>query len=56
MNLNLPVIEFKNLNYNWTHNVSNEQRANEFETQNDYYRQLGFNEYNTAYGQTFDVG
>jgi len=56
INIKLPDLEFKNLPFEWIHNVSNENRAEEFESQNEYYRSIGFNESNTSFGQTFDVG
>lgn len=54
--VNLPILEYKELNFQKHTNVSFENRSEEFEEQNRLYQTVGYTEHNSVYFQTFEVG
>lgn len=51
----LPRLDFKNLNWIPHDNVTSHGRAAEFEEQNQQYRAVGFTEHNSFYYQAFEM-
>ena len=56
INLQLPKLNYKNLDWNRSDNVSYQGRSDKFEEQNNFYQKIGYTENNTEYFQTFDIG
>jgi len=56
LNFFLPKLDYKELNYTQMNNVSFENRSIEFEQQNKKYIDAGYNNHNSKYFQTFEVG
>lgn len=55
LHIQIPNINYRNLNWIEHDNVTVRGRASEFEDQNKMYREAGFTEHNSFYLQAFDM-
>lgn len=55
LKLNIPKFDFSKLKFEKKNNVDTSNRTGWFDSQNEFFKTIGYSEYNTIINQTFDL-